>query len=151
MGISQPIIEAWNIFALKKNFAPWKGFFALWISRCEIPAQLCIACLLMAITYSFQIQIMHRLKNWILDFPSFKMIYHINNLSSRKCLKNVSNSSEIFALEFARWTEFRTLNCGVRNFRTLFRTMKKLAWGVQNGTRVPGGGFARCENFRTLD
>ena len=75
----------------------------------------------------------------------------MHNLSSSKCFKNASNSSEIFALEFARWTEFRTLNCGVRNFRTLFRTVRKLAWGVRNATRVPGECFAPCENFRTLN
>ena len=40
------------------------------------------------------------------------------NLSSRKYFKIVSNSSEIFALEFARWNEFCTLNCGVRNSRS---------------------------------
>ena len=66
-----------------------------------------------AITSLFQIQIMHRLKYWIPDFPRFKITYHMHNLSSRKCFKIVSNSSEIFALEFARWNEFRTLNCGV--------------------------------------
>ena len=52
---------------------------------------------------------------------------------------------------FAPWNDFRTFNSGVRNFHTLICTVRNLAWGVRNGTRVPGGGFARCENFRTLD
>ena len=93
--------DSWSFSHFKKNFAPWKGFFALWISRCEIPAQLCVVCLQMAITSSFQIQIMHRLKHWIPNFSSFKMIYGMYNLSSSKYFKNVSKSSKIFALEFA--------------------------------------------------
>ena len=28
--------DSWSFSHFKKNFAPWKGFFALWISRCEI-------------------------------------------------------------------------------------------------------------------
>ena len=106
---------SWSFSHFKNFFTPWKGFFALWISRCEIFTQLCAVCLQMAITSSFQIQIMHCLKLWISDFLSFKTTYHVHNLSSMKCFKIVSNSSEIFALEFARWNEFRTLNCGVRN------------------------------------
>ena len=77
-------------------FSHLKKIFALWISRCEIPAQLCAVCLLMAITSLFQIQITYRLKLWINDFLSFKMIYGRNNLSSIKCSKNVSNSSKIW-------------------------------------------------------
>ena len=88
--------DSWSFSHFKKILAPWKGFFALWISRCEIFAQLCVVCLLMAITYSFQIQITQRLKHWISDFPIFKMIYGMHNLSSIKCLKNVSNSSKIW-------------------------------------------------------
>ena len=91
-----PFLKLGAFSHFKKIFAPWKGFFALWISRCEIPAQLCVVCLLMAITSSFQIQIMYRLKHWIPDFPSFKIIYGMHNLSSMKCFKNVSNSSEIW-------------------------------------------------------
>ena len=61
-----------------------------------------------AITSSFQIQITQRLKRWIPDFPRFKMKYHMHNLSSRKCFKNVSNRSKIFApwtRNFAPWIE----------------------------------------------
>ena len=87
--------DSWSFSHFKKNFAPWKGFFALWISRCEIPAQLCAFYLQTAITFSFQIQIMYHLKHWIPDFPSFETKYGIHNLSSIKCSKNVSNSSKM--------------------------------------------------------
>ena len=69
-----PFLKLGAFSHFKKIFAPWKGFFALWISRCEISAQLCVVCLQTAITSSFQIQIMHRLKHWIPDFPSFNYI-----------------------------------------------------------------------------
>ena len=49
----------------------------------------------MAITSSFQIQIAHRLKHWTPDFLIFKKRYGMHNLSSRKCSKNVSNSSKM--------------------------------------------------------
>ena len=42
----------------------------------------------MAVTSSFQVQIVHRLKNWIVDFLSFKMVYSIHQLDSRKCSKS---------------------------------------------------------------
>ena len=73
-----PFLKLGAFSHLKKNFA------------------LCTICLKTAITSFFQIQIMHRLKNWIPDFPSFKMIYGMHNLSSRKHSKNVSNSSKIW-------------------------------------------------------
>ena len=53
---------------------------------------LCAVHLQMAITSSFQIQIVHRLKRWTPDFPSFKMRYSMHNFSSRYYFKNVSNS-----------------------------------------------------------
>ena len=46
-------------------------------------------CFQLAITSSFQLQIMYRLKNWIVDFPSFETTYGIHQLSSRKCSKSV--------------------------------------------------------------
>ncbi|RVW64471.1 ATP synthase subunit a [Vitis vinifera] len=49
----------------------------------------------MVITSSFQIQIAHRLKHWTPNFLSFKKRYGMHNLSSRKCSKNVSNSSKM--------------------------------------------------------
>ena len=42
----------------------------------------------MAITSSFQLQIAHRLKHWIVDFLSFKMVYSMHQLAFRKCSKS---------------------------------------------------------------
>ena len=52
----------------------------------------------MAITSSFQIQIAHCLKHWTSDFLRFKTTYGMHNFSSRKCSKNVSNSSKMGAV-----------------------------------------------------
>ena len=49
----------------------------------------------MAITSSFHLQIVYRLKRWTPDFPIFETIYCMHHLSSRKCFKNVSNSCEM--------------------------------------------------------
>ena len=42
----------------------------------------------MAVTPSFQLWIMHHLKRWIANFPSFKMKYSMHKLSSKKCSKS---------------------------------------------------------------
>ena len=42
----------------------------------------------MAVTYSFQLQIAHRLKHWILDFPSFEMVYSMYKMDFGKCSKS---------------------------------------------------------------
>ena len=42
----------------------------------------------MAVTPSFQLWIIHRLKSWIANFPSFETTYSMHNLSSRKCSKS---------------------------------------------------------------
>ena len=42
----------------------------------------------MALTPSFQLQIVHCLKCWISDFLSFETTYSMNQLSSRKCSKS---------------------------------------------------------------
>ena len=44
--------------------------------------------LAMAITPSFQLRIMHRLKHWIVDFLSFETKYSMHKLNSRKCSKS---------------------------------------------------------------
>ena len=56
-----------------------------------------------AITSSFQLQIVYRLKCWTPDFPSFETRYRMHNLSSSKCFKNVSNSSEMEVRHFRSW------------------------------------------------
>ena len=98
--------EAWKSFC--SHFEGWKIILqSKWefrspflklgaFSHLKFFFALCTICLKTAIPSSFQIQIMHRLKLWIPDFLSFKFIYGMHNLSSRKCFKNVSNSSEIW-------------------------------------------------------
>nr|CAN67173.1 hypothetical protein VITISV_017680 [Vitis vinifera] len=44
--------------------------------------------LAMAATSSFQLRIAHRLKQWIVDFLSFEMVYSMHQLDFRKCSKS---------------------------------------------------------------
>nr|CAN65030.1 hypothetical protein VITISV_018080 [Vitis vinifera] len=106
--------------------AKWHSCVKKWFRSCETPFQMASrlrnsssslhARLQMTINYSFHLQIIYRLKHWTPDFPSFETRYDMHNLSSRKCFKNVSNSSEM----------------ELRNERM----------GLPNGTRVPKSGFA---------
>ena len=41
-----------------------------------------------AISSSFQLQIVHGLKRWILDFQSFEMVYSIQKMDFGKCSKS---------------------------------------------------------------
>ena len=41
-----------------------------------------------AISSSFQLQIVHGLKRWILDFLSFEMVYSMHQLDLKKCSKS---------------------------------------------------------------
>ena len=41
-----------------------------------------------AISSSFQLQIMHGLKRWILDFQSFEMVYGMQKMDFGKCSKS---------------------------------------------------------------
>ena len=64
------------------NFAQPEG--VVQISRCCANfAQAYSSCLLKAISFSFQFQIVHGLKCWILDFLSFEMVYSIDRKSTR--------------------------------------------------------------------
>ena len=40
------------------------------------------------VTPSFQLRIVHHLKHWIVDFPSFEMKYSMHKLNFRKCSKS---------------------------------------------------------------
>ena len=42
-----------------------------------------------AISSSFQLQIVHGLKRWILDFLSFEMVYSMQKMDFGKCSKSV--------------------------------------------------------------
>ena len=54
----------------------------------------------MAVTPSFQLRIVHRLKHWIVDFLSFEMVYNMYQLNSRKCSKSVCYD---YHQEYASW------------------------------------------------
>ena len=93
--------------------AKWHSCAKKWFRSCETPFQMVSrlrnsrsalrACLQTTITSSFQLQIVYRLKCWTPDFPSFETRYRMHNLSSRKCFKNVSNSSEMEVRHFRSW------------------------------------------------
>ena len=93
--------------------AKWHSCAKKWFRSCETPFQMVYrlrnsrsalrACLQTTITSSFQLQIMHRLKLWTPEFPSFETRYGMHNLSSRKCFKNVSNSIKMEVRHFRSW------------------------------------------------
>ena len=61
----------------KANFAAMRNLPSAWSDW-----------LPMAITPSFQLWIVYRLKHWIANFPSFKTTYSMHKLSSKKCSKS---------------------------------------------------------------
>ena len=60
----------------------------IWKVLCEIFAQAWSSWLPKAIYSSFQLQIVHSLKRWIIDFLSFEMVYSLHHLDFRKCSKS---------------------------------------------------------------
>ena len=62
-----------------------KGDFA---ALCKILPLAWSDLLEMAVTPSFQLQIVYRLKHWIVDFLSFKTTYSMHKLDFRKCSKS---------------------------------------------------------------
>ncbi|WKA12950.1 hypothetical protein VitviT2T_030291 [Vitis vinifera] len=61
----------------KTDFAAVQNFPSAWSDR--IP---------MAVTPSFQLQIMHHLKHWIVDFLSFETTYSMHKLNYKKFSKS---------------------------------------------------------------
>ena len=55
---------------------------------CASFAQAWSSCLPKAISSSFQLQIVHGLKRWILDFLSFEMVYSMQKMGIGKCSKS---------------------------------------------------------------
>ena len=55
---------------------------------CANFAQAYSSCLPKAISSSFQLQIIHSLKRWILDFLSFEMVYSMQKMDFEKCSKS---------------------------------------------------------------
>nr|CAN67104.1 hypothetical protein VITISV_022941 [Vitis vinifera] len=114
----------------KADFAAVQNFPSAWSDR-----------LPMAITPSFQLRIIHRLKHWIVDFLSLETTYNLHKLNSRKAF---SQRGVDFAEE--------------GNFRSPFRSCEMGVRVLRSGTHVPKGGFAAakhpakwgfgCENWR---
>ena len=71
---------------------PCKNLHSAWSDR-----------LPMVVTPSFQLQIMHRLKHWIVDFLKFETTYSMHKLNSRNCSKSVRHDChlECFMLDFS--------------------------------------------------
>ena len=61
----------------KGDFAAVQNFPLAWSDR-----------LPMAVSPSFQLQIVHRSKHWIIEFLSFETTYSMYKLDSRKCSKS---------------------------------------------------------------
>ena len=83
-----------------QNFAPWRKspceIFAMWNSPCEIGHLAWCSCLPKAISSSFQLQIIHGLKRWILDFLSFQMVYSMQKMDFGKCSKSSKEDCSYF-------------------------------------------------------
>ena len=103
---SKVILQLYRSFENEgKCAANWHSCAKKWFRSCETPFQMVSrlrnsrsalhSCLQTTITSSFHLQIAHRLKHWTPEFLSFKKRYGMHNLSSRKCSKNVSNSSKM--------------------------------------------------------
>ena len=73
-----------NCIKLRDNFAPCE----IGTSMCEIFAHPQSSCLPKAISSSFQLQIIHGLKRWILDFQSFEMVYSMQKMDLGKFSKS---------------------------------------------------------------
>ena len=54
----------------------------------------------MAVTSSFQLRTVHRLKHWIFDFLSFEMVYSMHQLDFIKCSKSGCHDCH---QEYASW------------------------------------------------
>ena len=86
-----------NIFAAQ-------GWFR---SRAKIPSTWSDL-LAMAVTPSFQLRIMHRLKHWILDFLIFEMVYSMYKIDFGKCSKSSWHDcyQEYFMADFSLHSRF---------------------------------------------
>ena len=89
-----------NCSSICENFAPWRKspceIFAMWNSHCEIGHLTWCSCLPKAISSSFQLQIIHGLKRWILDFLSFQMVYSMKKMDFGKCSKSSKEDCSCF-------------------------------------------------------
>ena len=97
----------WGVRAAKWHSCA-KGWFRSCETTCEMGAWLrnfrstLRGCLQTAITSSFQLQFVHRLKRWTPDFPRFKTRYSMNEMDSSKYLKYVQQfPSSWISLDFS--------------------------------------------------
>ena len=67
---------------LRNHFASKVDFAAL--RSCLSASDICLPT---AVTPSFQLRIVHRLKHWIADFLRFEMKYSMHKMDFRKCSK----------------------------------------------------------------
>ena len=77
-----------NSTALCKIAAKWFRSKRVISQLCKILHSTWSDWLPMAVTPSFQLRIVHRLKHWIVNFLSFEMKYSMHKLDSRKCSKS---------------------------------------------------------------
>ena len=91
--------------------------FISWISKSfrNGPSTLC-NCLQMSITSSFQLQFVHRLNRWTLDFPSFEEIYSMYKMDSYKYSKFVLKFRVYVAIRFWVLNFHATESCFMPHF-----------------------------------
>nr|CAN63071.1 hypothetical protein VITISV_002282 [Vitis vinifera] len=141
---------------------PKGGFVAAkhpskWGRGCEIPAGAFRDRLQTAITSSFQIQIMYRLKHWTFEFPSFEtryrsdrnvsnggvaatcqlMVCSLKDFKLRNTLRNGSSAAKWWISKHGKFTAISQLRNGC-------------TW-LRNGTRVPRDLFAAAKIFAEND
>nr|CAN71351.1 hypothetical protein VITISV_023814 [Vitis vinifera] len=148
VGVSQLQNEGnyaakWHSCA-KSGFAAGETPFQM-VSRLRNSSSALRACLQTTITSSFHIQITYCLKRWTPDFPRFETRYGMHNLSSKKCFKNVSNSSEMevrhfrscFEIPFKMELWLRNWDFSRFGISQPFRSCEMRVTVLRNSTRVP--------------
>ena len=73
----------------------------IWKVLCENFAHPWSSCLPKAISSSLQLQIIHGLKRWILDFQSFEMVYSMQKMDFWKCPKSAKEDCSCCPLCFS--------------------------------------------------
>ena len=81
-----------------------------------------------AISSSFQLQIIHGLKRWILDFLSFEMVYGMQKMDFGKCSKSAKEDCSYCPLCFSSLC-FPLLHC---SFLTYFERLWQRAMELQS-------------------
>ena len=109
-----------NDFTAKGWFHSLRNWPSAWCDR-----------LPMALTSSFQLWFMHRLKRWITDFLSFETTYSMHQMGSSKCSKSVQQLMSTWILHVAfilafmicfwqRTTKLKSLNSSCKRASNCF-------------------------------